>query len=214
MRLFFHFSNLYDGHHKTRLAFPKRYDDICTEWLGGLTVQKHQSVIERDQLGPHLRQLVHAGVLASYAITRAKTRDGFVITFRPGAAFFADYDRFYRHRTQAEFQFDFHTDQRDISEPLKLAYAFTEKRTGRKRSAISYVSSKEVETAKDLLDQIPAGEGDRFLDYALAEARLGRQNSTFAALAASNSMSLGILRPASATPSKKPLRPGAKLTSN
>jgi len=171
MRLFFHFSNLYDGHHKTRLTFPKRYDDICTEWLGGLTVQKHQSVIERDQLGPHLRQLVHAGVLASYAITRAKTRDGFVITFRPGVAFFADYDRFYRHRTQAEFQFDFHTDQRDISEPLKLAYAFTEKRTGRQRSAISYVSSKEVETAKDLLDQIPAGEGDRFLDYALAEAR-------------------------------------------
>src|SRR5712692_5281375 len=57
MRLFFHFANRYDGHHRNRLSFPKRYDDICAEWLGGLTVHKHKSIIERDQLGPHLRQL-------------------------------------------------------------------------------------------------------------------------------------------------------------
>src|SRR2546429_4890178 len=69
MRLFFHFSNLYDGHHRKRLAFPKRYDDICTEWLGRLTIQKHPSLIERDQLGPHLRQLVQLCVLRSYIIT-------------------------------------------------------------------------------------------------------------------------------------------------
>src|SRR5207253_7370449 len=79
MRLFFHFANLYDGHHKSRLSFPKRYDDICAEWLGGLTIQKHQSLIERDQLGPHLRQLVQIGMLASYTIAKARTRDGFVI---------------------------------------------------------------------------------------------------------------------------------------
>ncbi len=35
MRLFFHFANLFDGHHRSRLSFPKRYDDICAEWLGG-----------------------------------------------------------------------------------------------------------------------------------------------------------------------------------
>jgi len=171
MRLFFHFSNLYDGHHKKHLSFPKRYDDICDEWLGGLTIQKHRSVIERDQLGPHLQKLVQAGVLASYAIAPAKTREGFVITFRPGEAFFADYDRFYRHRTQADFQFDFHSDQRDISEPLKLAYSFAGKRTGKDRNSVPYVSSKDVQTAKDILDRIPAGEGDRFLDYALVEAK-------------------------------------------
>ncbi|MFI4960302.1 MAG: replication initiator protein A, partial [Hyphomicrobiales bacterium] len=171
MRLFFHFSNLYDGHHKKFLSFPKRYDNICNEWLGGLTIQKHRSIIERDQLGPHLRQLVQAAVLTSYTIVPAKTRDGFVITFRPGEAFFADYDRFYRHRTQAEFQFDFHSDQRDISEPLKLAYSFARKRTGQDRNSVSYASSKDVQTAKDLLDRIPAGEGDKFLDYALAEAK-------------------------------------------
>jgi Replication initiator protein A len=171
MRLFFHFANLYDGHHKKRLAFPKRYDDICMEWLGGLTIQKHQSLIERDQLGPHLTQLVHIGMLASYSITKAKTRDGFVITFRPGAAFFSDYDRFYRNRPQGGLQFEFHDDRRDISEPLKVAYLFIEKRTGQARRDIPYVPSKDVETAKYFLDHLAPEQVGDFLDYALAEAK-------------------------------------------
>ncbi len=124
MRLFFHFANLYDGHHQKRLAFVKRYDDICAEWLGGLEVRPYQSLIERDQLGPHLRQLVKAEFLASYTITDAKGRNGFVITFRPGSAFFADYDRFYRHRERGSVQFDFHADRQYIAEPLKVAYLF------------------------------------------------------------------------------------------
>lgn len=37
MRLFFHFANLYDGRHQKRLGFSKRYDDVCVEWLGGLS---------------------------------------------------------------------------------------------------------------------------------------------------------------------------------
>jgi hypothetical protein len=53
-----HFANLYTGVNSSRLTFQKRYDDICTEWLGGLAHCSHKSVIERDQLGPHLRQLV------------------------------------------------------------------------------------------------------------------------------------------------------------
>ena len=57
MRLFFHFANLYQDHPRKRPTFSKRYDDICAEWLGGLTVHPHRSTIERDQLGPHLRQL-------------------------------------------------------------------------------------------------------------------------------------------------------------
>ena len=38
---------------------------------------------------PHLRQLVRTEFLASYTIAEAKGRTGFVLTFRPGAAFFA-----------------------------------------------------------------------------------------------------------------------------
>ncbi len=136
MRLFFHFANLYDGHHRSRLSFSKRYDDICAEWLGGLSVRKYPSNIEQEQLGPHLRQLVKAGFLASYSIDRsARAASGFVITFRPGAAFFTDYDRFYRQpASRRVFSSNFHADRQQIAEPLKVAYLFVEKRNGpRKR---------------------------------------------------------------------------------
>ena len=176
LRLFFHFKNLYDGHHASRLKFEKRYDDICAEWLGGLTVHSKKSLIEREQLGRHLRDLVQAGFLASYAIEKASTgaargENGFKLVFRPGATFFADYDRFYRHRSQGDLQFDFHGEQRSIAEPLKVAYLFLEKRTGQPLKLIPYVSSKDVETAKKLLQSVGFDEIGAFLDYGLAQAR-------------------------------------------
>ena len=174
MRLFFHFANLYDGHHRSRLSFSKRYEDICAEWLGGLLVLKYPSKIEQEQLGSHLRQLVKAGFLASYNITDAKGRGGFVITFRPGSTFFTDYDRFYRHRQQGSIKFDFHADRQQIAEPLKVAYLFVEKRNGRANAGIPYVPSKDVETAKYLLEHVPFEDIPDFLDYALAEAKKTR----------------------------------------
>ena len=174
MRLFFHFANLYDGHHRSRLSFSKRYDDMCAEWLGGLLVLKYPSKIEQEQLGSHLRQLVKAGFLASYTITDAKGRGGFIITFRPGAAFFTDYDRFYRRRERGSIQFDFHADRQQIAEPLKVAYLFVEKRNGHANAGIPYVPSKDVETAKYLLSRVPFADIPDFLDYALAEAKKTR----------------------------------------
>jgi hypothetical protein len=171
MRLFFHFANLFDGHHRDRLTFPKRYDDICTEWLGGLTALRYLSDIERDQLGPHLRQLVAVGFLASYRFSKAVRGDGLVLTFRPGTAFFADYNRFYRGRHQGELQYEFHADRREVAEPLKVAYLFIEKRTGEPIKNIPYVSSKDVATAKQLLAMVDFQAMPAFLDYALAEAR-------------------------------------------
>ena len=171
MRLFFHFANHYDGHHDKRLKFDKRYDDICREWLGGLTVLKHRSKILQEQLGVHLDQLRAGGFLVSYGLEPARTREGFVITFRPGARFFADYDRFYRNRHQGELQWRFTSEQRDIAAPLKVAYRFIEKRTGETLAGIPYVTSKEVATAKRLLQEIPFEEMDAFIDYGLAEAR-------------------------------------------
>ena len=171
MRLFFHFANLYDGHRKMRLSFLKRYDDMCTEWLGGLAVHRFKSVIERDQLGPHLRQLVDANFLTSYSLEPAKTRNGFVITFKPGPTFFDDYDRFYRKQQRATIQSSFNIDRQQIKEPLQVAYLFTEKRTGQPASSIGFVNSKEVETAKQLLSKIDFKDMPAFLDYALTEAR-------------------------------------------
>ncbi len=100
--------------------------------LVGLRFARINPSIEREQLGPHLRQLVKAEFLASYTITEAKGRAGFVITFRPGAAFFTDYDRFYRRQQRGSVQFDFHADRQQIAEPLKVAYLFVEKRNGRR----------------------------------------------------------------------------------
>ncbi len=174
MRLFFHFANLYDGHHQRRLTFIKRYDDICTEWLGGLAVRPYQSIIERDQLGPHLRQLVSADFLASYKITEAKGRAGFVVTFRPGSAFFADYRRFYQRRERGSVQFDFNSDRQEIAEPLKVAYLFIEKRSGNRNGGIPYVPSKDVETAKYILTRIPFEQVSEFIDFGLAQAKKTR----------------------------------------
>lgn len=173
MRLFFHFANLYDGHSRRQLAFAKRYDDICTEWLGGLVVAQHKSKIE-ERFGPHLSQLVQAGFLSSYAIEKARTlpdNGGFVLTFRPGPIFFDDYDRFYRRRQRGSIQSAFHTDQRDIGAPLQVAYLFTEKRTGQPAATVAYVNSKDVETAKQLLREITFEEMPAFIEYALAAAK-------------------------------------------
>jgi hypothetical protein len=170
MRLFFHFANLYQDHPRHRPTFSKRYDDICAEWLGGLTVHKHRSTLERDQLGPHLRQLRQADFLASYAITEAARGDGFIMTFRPGSAFVRDYDRFYRGRHQPAMRFEFNRDREEVAEPLKVAYLFQEKRSGKTAMGIPYVSSKEVQTAKELLKKLSFEEMPQFLTYALQEA--------------------------------------------
>ena len=47
----------------------------------------------------------------------------------------------------------------------------TEKRTGHPAGTIAFVPSKDVETAKQLLAQLPPAELPVFIDYALAEAR-------------------------------------------
>jgi hypothetical protein len=170
MRCFFHFANHYTGVNRSHLMFLKRYDDICSEWLGGLSVCPHKSLIERDQLGPHLRQLVSSGFLSSYDIGKAKTQSGFVISFIPGPAFFTDYDRFYRRRAQSELQWQLRADQHAIGEPLKFAYLFAEKRTGRPINSVAYVNTKDVQTAKQFLAELTLAEAPAFIDFALAEA--------------------------------------------
>ena len=170
MRLFNHFATQYDGHHLDRVVFKKRYEHICTEWLGGITVLKHRSKILGEQLGTHLDQLVSLGFLRSYALTPAEGRDGLVLTFRPGERFMVDYRTFYTRRSPGEVRFTFHDENRAIGDPHRVAYLFIEKRTGRKPDATAYVSSKDVETAKELLGHVSLAQMPDFLDYALAEA--------------------------------------------
>ena len=172
MRLFFHFANLYDGRRRERLGFTKRYDDICNEWLGGLAVAQHKSKIE-ERLGPHLAQLVAVGFLTSYNIHKAQTpagQTGFVLAFRPGQAFFADYDRFYRHRHQGELQWEFRADQRDIAEPLQAAYLFAAKLTRVPVERITFASSADVSAAREFLAEIPFEQMEAFVTFGLEQA--------------------------------------------
>ena len=118
-----------------------------------------------------MRQLVRTGFLASYAVTKARSGEGFIITFRPGSVFFTDYDRFYRRRQSGTVRVDFHGDRQGVAEPLKVAYLFMEKRTGQPVKDVPYVSSKEVATARQLLAQVSFDEIPGFLDYALAQAK-------------------------------------------
>ena len=171
MRCFYHFANLYTGANGSRLSFQKRYDDICAEWLGGLALHPHKSIIEHAQLGPHLRQLVSLGFLSSYEIAKAKGAAGFVLTFNPGEMFFSDYDRFYRRRGQGEVHSEFRPEQREIGDPMKFAYLFVEKRTGHSSPSVAYVNSKDVQTAKEILAEITFDDAPAFLDFALAAAR-------------------------------------------
>src|SRR5258708_29622799 len=48
-----------------------------------------------------------------------------VITFRPGSAFFADYDRFYRRQKMGAVRVTMDGDRRDIAEPLKRSEEHT-----------------------------------------------------------------------------------------
>jgi hypothetical protein len=88
-----------------------------------------------------------------------------------GVGFFEDYERFYRRRQQGELQWAFHDDHRQISEPLKVAYLFTEKRTGHPANSITFVPTKDVETATLVLAALGFDDVPAFLDYALAEAK-------------------------------------------
>jgi hypothetical protein len=136
-----------------------------------IDVLTYKADIVRDQLGPHLNQLIAAGFLVSYEITKAKGQEGLVMTFKPGRAFFEDYERFYRRGAQGNIRSEFRPEQREIGEPLKLAYLFAEKRTGRPVTSIAYVNSKDVETAKQFLGEITFEEAPAFLDFALAAAK-------------------------------------------
>ncbi len=174
MRLFFHFANLYDGRNRSSLAFPKRYDDLCTEWLGGLTVLRHKSKIIREQLGRHLDHLVHVEFLAGYRIVDAKSSEGFVVTFFPGRTFFEDYNRFYNNRDGVRSQWKSKVDRSEIERPMRVAYLFAERRTGKPADSIPFVSSKDVATAKQLLAHISFEEIPTFLDYGLGQAKSTR----------------------------------------
>jgi hypothetical protein len=78
------------------LSCWKDYATICSEWLGGLKVQRYRADITK-QLGRHLDGLIATGLLNRYTIEKNAAGDGFNITFYAGKGFFDDYDAYYVH---------------------------------------------------------------------------------------------------------------------
>ena len=80
MRLFFHFANRFDGRSRKQLSFAKRYDDVCTDWLGGLMAAKYRIEYSRPAR-PASRPIGGEGFLHPTASSRPRTREGFVLRF-------------------------------------------------------------------------------------------------------------------------------------
>jgi hypothetical protein len=171
LRLYHHFANLHEnGGRNGAVIVRKRYDAICKEWLGGLTVLGFKSKIMSEQLGPHLDALKACGFLKSYGLDRAKNEETFVLTFRPGRAFFEDYEQFYKNRFQNELQFQYHAEEREMHRPMEVVRLFHEKRTGQSHATAS-LNENEVELAQSFIEQLDYEGALGFLDYGLAKAR-------------------------------------------
>jgi hypothetical protein len=169
IRLFHHFSNLHENGSRNSVQIRKRYDAICSEWLGNLGVRPSRSLIVQ-QLGPHLDNLVSQSFLRSYSITRTAAGDGFNLTFFPGKTFFEDYDRFYKARMQTEVQFQYHDEQISIGQPLELVRRFHELRTGQKITA-SHITLGEQQYAAKLTNELGYEDAAAFMEYGVKRAR-------------------------------------------
>lgn len=172
-RLYFIFSIINSKQGRPGFPFKKAYEDICTDWLSGLVVQKHRSEIIR-QLGNHLDQLKRMGLLSLYDIVRKKDGTGFNLECSPGNAFFEDYTRFYSADLPAIQDVTLRLlPNATASKPeAELAAYFYHKKYGTQaRSSDLIVSTADLGFARVLLAKHPLAECQSFIDFALTEAR-------------------------------------------
>src|SRR3954453_6287083 len=94
-RLFYHFSNTHTSRRgRSTFKFEKVYEDVCSEWVGGLKPEKYKSRIEK-QLGRYLDAVQTTDLIARYEIVPRAKAPGFKIVFHAGTGFFDDYEEFY-----------------------------------------------------------------------------------------------------------------------
>ena len=174
-RLYLHLSNLYeDKYDREHLKFEKDYEDLCGEWLGGLKPQSYRSLIVQ-QLGSHLETLKSTGIIRAYSLER-KVDGGWKVVFKPGAAFFKDYELFYLGSRARVLQFQQSSDQHTIQRPYELAKLFYTKLHGRLENAEGIISQKDADFAKSLIDRFGDDAAHDLIDFALNEAPKTRFN--------------------------------------
>jgi hypothetical protein len=175
-RLFYHFSNLY--HHRCsrdELRFEKDYEDICTEWLGGLRPERYPSKILQTQLGRHLEALKATRLLRKYEIVRRAEGGGLKLVAWPGRGFFDDYEEFYVRQWMPQLRFRQTAAQRGIQQPLELV-AYFHKVLGHPHHTFE---EKETAYATRLLETYSVEEVRDLIDYAVREAEKTRFNMQF-----------------------------------
>jgi hypothetical protein len=166
--LFYHFSNLFSQVRTPEFSFNKDYADLCTQWLGSLTVLKYKSKILKEQLGRHLQQLKECGLLDRFELAKRADGDGFAFVFHPGPGFFEDYQRFYGGG-QPPLPFAKAADEKNLHQPMRVVQYFYTKLYQTDELGDFILSDKEVEQAAKLLEKHPYEEVCGFIDYALAE---------------------------------------------
>jgi hypothetical protein len=157
--------------HGQPTEFEKNYADICKEWLGGLSSQKHKSRI-LQQVGPHLDRLKETKLLQSYRLEQ-NAKGGWKLRFTSGEGFSDDYERFFQGARLSFPELSHQTEKHNIQTPLDLLFYFYTrlyKSSGVGIGNISVYSPKETDSARSILSIMPLQEAKDFVDFALAQA--------------------------------------------
>lgn len=166
-RLFYHFSNLYHPHRaKDDLRFEKDYEDVCSEWLGGLKPERYRSKILQTQLGRHFAALRATGIVRRIDIEKRAEGNGFKLVALPGGAFFEDYEEFYVRQNLPQLRFKQTAALRDIQQPIELVAHF-HKLLGHEHRTFD---EKETAYASNLLERHNVEDIRDLIEYAVRAA--------------------------------------------
>ena len=166
-RLFYHFSNLYHPRRsRDDLRFEKDYEDLCSEWLGGLKPERYRSKILQTQLGRHFDGLRATKLVRSIDIEKRSDGEGFKLVALPGKGFFDDYEDFYVRQTQPQLRFRQTAALREIQQPLELV-AYFHRLLGHEQHTFD---EKETAFAAKLLETHPIEAVRDLIEYAVNEA--------------------------------------------
>jgi hypothetical protein len=167
--IFYHFSNIFSQLRREDFQFNKDYADICTQWLGGLTVLKYKSKILTEQLGRHLELLKERGLLSRFDLNKRADGESFSFVFHPGPGFFEDYQRFYGGPLQLQNpQAD---DEKKLHQPMRVVQYFYTTLYQTDELDDFIFSDKDVAHAGKLLEKHSSEELCGFIDYGLQEAK-------------------------------------------
>ena len=172
-RLYLHLSNLHENKYsKETLKFEKLYEDICAEWLGGLKPEKYKSRI-LQQLGRYLDALQETGLIRSVTIEKTADEKGFKMVFKPGKAFFYDYEHFYRKDGKKRLlQFQEAADWAHLKAPytaVRLFYKHALRCDDRTLDEMVF-PEKDITFARQMIDQFGEDGVRDLITFALGEA--------------------------------------------